>query len=115
MTKYTWLMALALLILCTAPAKDDTASTLARGLVEARLAACVNILPEMRSVYRWQGEIHEDPEVQLLIKTRPELFAEIEQWIRQHHPYDVPELIALPVVQGSPAYLEWLQGETTQD
>jgi periplasmic divalent cation tolerance protein len=104
----------ALVVLCTAPADGGAAEALARGLVEAKLAACVNVVPGVRSFYRWKGEIQEDGEVQLLVKTRPELFAEVERWIREHHPYEVPEIIALPAVSGSEPYLEWLRGQTSE-
>lgn len=103
----------ALVVLCTAPATDGIAERLARGLVEAKLAACVNIVSGVRSFYRWQGELQEDGEAQLVIKTRAARFAELERFVREHHPYEVPELIALPIVRGSQAYLEWLAGQTS--
>ena len=102
----------ALLVLCTAPETDGVALTLARGLVEARLAACVNIVGPVRSVYRWQGQVQDEAEVQLLIKTRTELFAAVEQWIGVHHPYEVPELIAFPATRVSQPYLQWLSAQT---
>jgi periplasmic divalent cation tolerance protein len=101
-----------ILVLCTAPAEGDTATALASGLVAARLAACVNLVPGLRSFYRWQGEVHDDPEVQLLIKTRRGRFAELERWLGDHHPYDVPEIVALPIERGSRAYLDWLVEQT---
>jgi periplasmic divalent cation tolerance protein len=102
----------ALVVLCTAPADDRVCLALARGLVEAKLAACVNIVPGVRSVYSWQGSLNEDAEVQLLIKTRPELFDALERWLREHHPYEVPEIIALPVTTCSAPYLAWLNSQT---
>jgi periplasmic divalent cation tolerance protein len=98
-----------LLVLCTAPASNDTAPTLARGLVEARLAACVNVIPGLRSFYRWEGTVQDDAEVQLLIKTCRRRLAEVERWLAEHHPYDVPEMLALPIAGGSNAYLSWLR------
>jgi periplasmic divalent cation tolerance protein len=95
-----------IVILCTAP-DEATAEKLAQGLVEARLAACVNAIPGVRSFYRWQGKIESDAEVQLVIKTRPERFSEIAKWLEEHHPYEVPEIIALPTEAVSDAYLEW--------
>jgi periplasmic divalent cation tolerance protein len=103
----------AVVILCTAPAAGDTAATLARGLVEARLCACVNIFPGLRSFYRWQGAVQDDAEVQLVIKTRRALVGEVEAWIRKNHPYTVPEVLALEVVGGSQPYLDWMAEQTT--
>lgn len=100
-------------LLCTCP---DVASgeKIAGTLVNERLAACVNLLPGVRSFYRWQGETNEDAEVLLLIKTDTERFETIEALIRKLHPYDLPELIALPIVTGSAAYLAWLREETAR-
>jgi len=100
-----------LLILCTCP-NADSAGRIARVLVEERLAACVNRVPGLTSVYRWQGEIHEDNEVLLLIKTRRELFELLRARIIELHPYDVPEVIALEITAGHAPYLEWLRTET---
>ena len=101
-----------ILVLCTAPAEGETAAELAAGLVEARLAACVNLVPGLRSFYRWQGKVHDDPEVQLFIKTRRRLYPELQRWLQDHHPYDVPEILALPIDQGAPTYLDWLTEQT---
>ena len=101
-----------LVILCTAP-DEATAETLARGLVEQRLAACVNAIHGVRSVYRWQGSIETDDEIQLVIKTRPERFEDVATWLQANHPYDVPEIIALPADRVSKAYLEWAIEETS--
>ena len=101
-----------ILVLCTAPAEGDQAAKLAAGLVKARLAACVNMVPGLRSFYRWEGKVHDDPEVQLLIKTRRSRYAELEHWLGEHHPYDVPEILALPITAGSQAYLDWLVAQT---
>ena len=95
-----------LVVLCTAP-DEDTAQRLAVGLVEARLAACVNAIPAVRSFYRWQGEIETDDEVQLLIKTPPARFEELASWIQANHPYEVPEIVALPAKRVSDTYLAW--------
>lgn len=83
------------------------AQTLAQQLVEARLAACVSLGP-VQSVYRWQGRIHQDNEWQLTIKTDLSRFDALAQFITQHHPYDLPEIIALPLAAGTTAYLTWL-------
>ncbi len=90
----------------------EQAGRLARALVEQRLAACVNILPGMRSIYRWKGAVEDAGEWLLLIKSRRELFERVRQTIEKEHSYEVPEIIALPVVAGSDAYLGWLTAET---
>lgn len=100
-----------LLVLTTLP-DQATAETLARELVEARLAACVNVLAPCRSVYRWQGAIEAAAEVPLLIKTSDDCYAALEAAIRNRHPYQLPEVIALPVVAGLPEYLAWVASET---
>jgi periplasmic divalent cation tolerance protein len=100
-----------LLILCTAPS-DEVAATLARGLVEAKLAACVNVVSGLRSFYAWKGELRDEAEVQLLIKSRRARFDALEAWLREHHPYEVPEIIALPIERGSAAYLGWIIEQT---
>ena len=86
---------------------------LARHLVELWLAACVNILPKARSIYRWQEKIEDAGEWVLLIKSRRDLFAALRAEIQKTHAYEVPEVIALPIVDGSEAYLGWLDGQLT--
>lgn len=100
-----------LLVLTSVPDRE-AARSLADGLVAARLAACVNVLAECTSVYRWRGAVETASEVPMLIKTRAALFSEVEAFILSHHPYEVPEVIALPLRGGSPTYLEWLVQET---
>lgn len=100
-----------LLVISNCPDRESAAA-LARHLVEARLAACVNILAACRSVYRWQGVLEEADEVPLLIKTTAAAYPALEAAIRTHHPYDLPEIIAIPVAQGLPAYLAWVGAET---
>lgn len=104
----------ALLVLTNVP-DEPTAQAIARMLVEQRLAACVNMLPAVRSVYQWQGVVEEATEISLLIKTTQERYAELEVAIKSAHPYQVPEIIATPVVNGLPAYLEWLAVETKKE
>ena len=99
-----------LILVCTCP-DAATARRLAGGLLERKLAACVNILPEIRSMYRWQGELHDDSEALMVVKTVHQAYAEVEAWLLQHHPYDVPEVLAVQVQAGSAAYLEWVQNE----
>jgi periplasmic divalent cation tolerance protein len=89
------------------------AEKLARVLVERRLAACVNILPAVNSIYRWQGSIEQAAEASVLIKTSRSCYEALEAAINELHPYDVPEIIALPIVAGLPAYLRWVAQETT--
>ena len=105
-------MSKLLVILCTAPAEGDTAHKLARGLVQAKLAACVNIVPGLTSCYSWQGKIETDPEVQLIIKTSAERWEAVRDWIGDNHPYDTPEIIALPVAHCAEKYQAWLLEQT---
>lgn len=96
-----------LLTLTTAP-DQDTAERLARGLVEARLAACVNVLPPMTSFYLWQGELVRDTEHQILAKTSRARLDDLIRWLRENHPYELPEVISAPIEAGLPAYLDWI-------
>ena len=93
---------------------EETANRIALAVVEAKLAACVNILPRVQSIYRWQGVVESAAEVPLLIKTTAAAYPALEAAIRESHPYDVPEIIALPITAGLPAYLTWLAAETRQ-
>lgn len=101
----------ALVVLCNVP-DAGCAERIARALVERRLAACVNILHPCLSVYRWQGEVETQHEIPLLIKTTAACFAALSAALSELHPYEVPEIIALPVSAGLPAYLEWVSQET---
>lgn len=92
-----------------------SAQMLARALVEQRLAACVNMLPAVHSIYRWNDVVEEAAEVTLLIKTTAARYAELEQAIRALHPYALPEVIAVPVSTGLPAYLGWIAQETRKE
>ena len=104
-------MADALELHVTAPDAAQ-AERLARALVEEGLAACVNIVPGVRSIFRWQGKVCVDAEVLCLVKTRPALFERARQRILDLHPYQVPEVLAFAVEDGSPAYLTWLREST---
>jgi periplasmic divalent cation tolerance protein len=104
----------ALLVLTNLP-DAASARTLADALVAGRLAACVNILAPCRSVYRWQGQIETAEEVPVLIKTTTERYAALETAIRQHHPFELPEIVAVPITRGLPDYLAWVTNETTTD
>ena len=100
-----------LLVLTKLPDRPS-AEALAGELIEARLAACVNILAPCHSVYRWQGAIEAADEIPVLIKTTSERYAALEARIRSCHPYELPEVIALPIADGLPAYLAWVAAET---
>ena len=100
-----------LLVLTTMP-DDDRADALARTLVEERLAACVNVLPGVRSIYRWKGAVEEAAEVMLVAKTRASRAAALAARVRALHPYELPEVVALPVTDGSRAYLRWVIAES---
>ena len=101
----------ALLVFTNLPERD-AAEKLADALIARRLAACVNILAPCRSVYRWRGAVQHEEEHPVLIKTTRAAYAELEAQIRAHHPYELPEIIAVPIERGLPAYLDWLAAET---
>ena len=96
-------------------ANREEAAQLAETLVGQRLAACVQILPEMESVYRWQGQVERQKEVLIIAKTTKSRFAELEREVRAIHSYETPEIIALPLTAGSPPYLEWLNSSVSVD
>jgi periplasmic divalent cation tolerance protein len=100
-----------LLVLTNLPERA-AAERLAGLLVERHLAACVNILAPCRSVYRWKGALQHDEEHPMLIKTTAERYAELEKVLRAGHPYELPEIIAVPIERGLPAYLDWVAAET---
>lgn len=102
----------ACVILCTTLPAGADAAELARSLVGERLAACVSILPGVRSLYRWKDRIEEDEEQQLLIKTTAERVRQLSERLRELHPYEVPELLVLSVADGGAAYLEWIRAST---
>jgi periplasmic divalent cation tolerance protein len=95
----------AMVVLCTFPDLDQ-ARQIGAALVERQVAACVNLLPGIESIYRWEGKVERAGEVLAVIKTTR--YADLEAAIRELHPYDVPEILALPVAAGLPAYLKWL-------
>ncbi|WP_420595227.1 divalent-cation tolerance protein CutA [Deinococcus sp.] len=99
---------MSLVVMVTVPPAGATA--LARALVESRLAGCVNLLPGVQTVYRWGEEVAEEPETLLLIKTNGERYPELERFIQERHPYEVPEIVALQVDRASPDFLRWLNG-----
>jgi len=102
------------LVFCTCP-DEQTAQALALHLVEQRLAACVNLLPPMRSVYCWQGQIEQAQEVQLLIKTCGDRLQALSAAITAQHPYEVPEILAISASDGLPPYLDWIRAQTREE
>ena len=101
-----------LLILTTAP-DAAVAQTLAQAIVGQHMAACVNLLPKMTSIYPWQGKINVDHEHLLLIKTHRQSYPALESYLLEHHPYELPEIIAVPIQKGLKAYLTWISENTT--
>src|SRR3954471_7777452 len=99
-------------VLSTFPGPDQAAE-IARALVGERLCACVNLLPGVRSIYRWQDALHDEGETLAVIKTTSERVAALQARLVELHPYDVPEAIVLPVIDGHAPYLAWVTGETT--
>lgn len=87
---------------------DAVAKRLARGLVENKLAACVNIIPQLTSIYEWEGKIQEEPELLLMIKTRTEKVDALTKYVKENHPYTVCEVISLPIQNGNSDYLKWI-------
>jgi periplasmic divalent cation tolerance protein len=98
-------------VFITAPS-EDMAAAIARALVEAKLAACANIVKSIRSIYAWQGKVQDDQEVLMIVKTRMDLFDGVKSKVKELHSYEVPEIIALPIVAGSEEYLKWLREST---
>lgn len=101
-----------ILVISTLPDYEH-AEKLARVLIDQKLAACVNILPAATSVYRWQGKVETARETIVLIKTTMERYPALEAAIKTQHPYELPEIIAVPLVAGLPAYLAWVETETS--
>jgi periplasmic divalent cation tolerance protein len=99
-------------VLCTCP-NDQIALRIGSAVVEARLAACVNVLPAIRSIYRWQGEIAQADEILLLIKTTQQGFPALRDRIKELHSYEIPEIVAVPIVDGLAEYLGWVHDEVS--
>ena len=99
-----------IVVFVTAP--EGEAPRLARTLVEERLVACVNLVPNLRSLYWWEGKIEDEPEVLCIMKTRATLFQALRDRVRELHPYEVAEIIALPITAGNEPYLEWIRENT---
>ena len=107
-------MTAELVVLVTVPSRED-GERIAEALVGEALAACVNIVGPMRSIYRWQGEVCRDDEHLLLIKTTRERYSALEARVKALHSYDVPEVVALPIETGSAEYLAWVKKSVTSD
>jgi len=101
-------------IALTTCGSPEEAARLAQELVSRRLAACVNVVPGVRSFYWWDNRVQEDNEVLLIIKTRVELLSQLEAVLKELHSYEVPEFVVLPIVEGSSAYLDWIDANINQ-
>ena len=102
-----------ILVMITAPS-EDTAREIAHVLLEKKLAACVNLVPSVSSLYSWGGAVNDDDEILLIVNSRVELFEDrLVPAVQQIHPYEVPEIIAVPILMGSKSYLDWIEEVTT--
>lgn len=102
------------LVLSTYPG-EETAQQFAKRIIEEQLAACVNVLPEMVSIYQWQGKLEQGRECQLLIKTEKTKLEPLFQFIQENHPYELPEIVEVPISSGLPAYLSWISGALNRE
>ena len=102
------------IVVLTSCDSEEKAAELARALVDQKVAACVSIVPGVRSIYHWQGKLEDASEWQLVIKSRRDLFPKLKEAIAHIHSYEVPEVVAIPVVDGSEAYLAWIDRELTE-
>ncbi|OGW39247.1 MAG: cytochrome C biogenesis protein CcdA [Nitrospirae bacterium RBG_13_39_12] len=100
-----------IIVFITASSEDEAAK-IARSLVESKLAACVNIIKNLRSIYSWEGKVVDEPEVLMIAKTQKSLFENLMKKVRELHSYTVPEIIAMPIIAGSEDYLKWLREVT---
>ena len=100
-----------MVVLITA-SQEEEAATIAKTLIDERLAACVNIVKDIRSLYRWQGAVEDEGEVLMVVKTQERLFENLKNRVQQLHSYSVPEIIALPIVKGFENYVQWIKEET---
>ena len=98
-------------VYCTTESIEE-AKRISKILVETKLAACVNLIPEMYSIYQWQGKIEESQEVVLIAKTTTDCFESLKQTIIQHHSYECPCIVALPMIEGNPDFLQWIRSQT---
>ncbi|CAD5229133.1 unnamed protein product [Bursaphelenchus okinawaensis] len=98
----------------TVPSKE-VGKSIAREIINSKLAACVNIIPQLTSIYEWDGVVQEDDESMLIIKTKTGAIKDLKELVLKHHPYDVPEIITLPIEQGHEPYLEWINKQVAQN
>ena len=101
------------ILVLTTCASQEEAEKIINKLLKARLIACANIVPGVHSLFHWKGKITREQEVLVLMKSRKKYFKELEEWIQTHHSYEVPEIIAMPIMLGSQEYLDWLNEETS--
>ncbi len=101
----------SIVVFITAPGEEEAAG-IAKALVEEKLAACVNIIRGIRSIYRWEGKVEDEPEALMVVKSREGLFEKLSGRVRELHPYSVPEVIAVPITRGLKEYVDWI-GEAT--
>jgi periplasmic divalent cation tolerance protein len=94
-------------------ASEEEAARIGRAVVEDGLAACANVIPRIRSIFRWEGKVSDEQEALMLLKTRADLFDDLAKAVKRHHSYDVPEIIALPIGRGSADYLKWIRDVTS--
>lgn len=104
-------MSVYIVVFITAPDEENSVK-IARTLIEEKLAGCVNIVRNIRSIYFWQGKIEDESELLMIVKTKRELFNKLKEKVKSLHPYTVPEIIAMPVIEGSEDYLKWLDEAT---
>lgn len=102
-----------IVVLVTASSEEE-AARIGRALVEGGLAACANVLPRIRSIFRWEGKVSEEQESLMVVKSRSDLFDDLARTVKSLHSYQVPEIIALPIAHGSPEYLAWIHEVTRQ-
>lgn len=103
------------IVVLVTTASEEEAASIARELVNQRLVACANIIPRIRSLFRWEGQVAEEQEVLMILKSHARLFNELSSKIKELHSYSVPEIIALPITEGLPEYLQWVRNETGSD
>ncbi|MGH7166549.1 MAG: divalent-cation tolerance protein CutA [Nitrospiraceae bacterium] len=102
-----------IVVLVTASSEEE-AARIGRALVEGSLAACANVLPRVRSIFRWEGKVSEEQESLMIVKSRSDLFDDLAKTVKRLHSYQVPEIIAVPIAHGSPEYLAWIHEVTRQ-
>lgn len=102
----------AIVVYCTFP-NEEKALEIAKLLIDTQLAACVNVLPGLTSIYTWQGETLSAKECLLMIKTKAEIYTKLEKLIKENHPYDCPEIIGLPIEHGLKGYLQWIENSVS--